>query len=58
MRPEGSVANPRLDRTQLGFEEGAVTTTEDTVFAGFGFEGLAPDKRDDLVDRAMEHLLP
>ena len=29
-------------RTQLGFEEGAVTTTEDTVYVGFGLEGLAP----------------
>ena len=45
-------------RTQLGFEEGAVTTTEDTVFAGFGFEGLAPAERDDLMARSMEHLLP
>ena len=26
-------------RTQLGFEEGAITT-RDTVYAGFGLEGL------------------
>ena len=57
--PEGSVANSNdWIRTQLGFEEGAVTTTEDTVFAGFGFEGLAPAERNDLMERAMEHLLP
>jgi Zinc carboxypeptidase/Immune inhibitor A peptidase M6 len=57
--PDGSVDNTNdWIRTQLGFEEGAVTTTEDTVFAGFGFEGLAPAERDDLVARAMAHLLP
>ena len=47
-----------LIRTQLGFEEGAVTTTEDTVFAGFGFEGLAPGERDDLDCPVMEHCCP
>jgi Zinc carboxypeptidase/Immune inhibitor A peptidase M6 len=57
--PEGSVANSNdWIRTQLGFEEGAVTTTEDTVYAGFGFEGLAPAERNDLMARAMAHLLP
>jgi hypothetical protein len=57
--PEGSVDNVNdWIRTQLGFEEGAVTTTEDTVFAGFGFEGLAQDERDDLMARVMSHLLP
>jgi hypothetical protein len=57
--PEGSVANSNdWLRTQLGFEEGAITTTADTVYAGFGFEGLAPAERDDLVARSMAHLLP
>lgn len=57
--PEGSVDNTNdWIRTQLGFEEGAITTTADTVFAGFGFEGLTPAERDDLVARAMRHLLP
>ena len=57
--PEGSVANGNdWIRTQLGFEEGAATTTEDTVYAGFGFEGLAPAERNDLMARAMAHLLP
>jgi len=41
--PEGSVANSNdWSRTQLGFEEGAITTTQDTIYAGFGYEGLAP----------------
>ena len=41
-------------RTQLGFEEGAITTTADTVYAGFGLEGLAQGERDDLVARSHE----
>ena len=50
--PEGSSPN-NSDwlRTQLGFEEGAVVTTPDTVYAGFGFEGLPPAQRDELVAR-------
>ena len=44
-------------RTQLGFEEGAVVVTRDTVYTGFGLEGLAPAARDDFVERAMNHLL-
>ena len=57
--PDGSADNSNdWIRTQLGFEEGAITTTEDTVFAGFGFEGLAPAERDDLVARSMRHLSP
>jgi hypothetical protein len=56
--PEGSVDNTNdWLRTQLGFEEGAVTTTEDTVFAGFGLEGLAPAERDDFVERTLGYLL-
>ena len=37
--------------------EGAVVVTEDTVFAGFGLEGFAPEQRDDFMARALEHLL-
>ncbi|MET0863885.1 MAG: zinc carboxypeptidase, partial [Nakamurella sp.] len=44
-------------RTELGFEEGAITTTQDTIYAGFGYEGLPPAERDDLVARSMQHLL-
>jgi hypothetical protein len=33
-----------------------VVTTKDTVYLGFGLEGLAPAARDDLVRRAMQHL--
>lgn len=56
--PEGSEPNNNdWQRDQLAFEEGAVVVTEDTVFAGFGAEGLAPDQRDDFVERALRHLL-
>ena len=56
--PEGSAANVNdWVRTQLGFEEGAAVTTEDTVYFGFGLEGLARGERDDLVARTMSHLL-
>ena len=56
--PEGSAANANdWVRTQLGFEEGAAVTTEDTVYFGFGLEGLAQGERDDLVARTMSHLL-
>jgi hypothetical protein len=43
-------------RTQLGFEEGAVVVTRDTVYTGFGLEGLPPAQRNDLVARALRHL--
>jgi hypothetical protein len=56
--PPGSAPNVTdWTRTQLGFEEGAVVATKDSVYTGFGFEGLPPAQRDDLVRRAMRHLL-
>ncbi len=56
--PEGSDPNNNdWERDQLAFEEGAVVVTDDTVYAGFGAEGLAPSQRDDFVARSLEHLL-
>ena len=56
--PEGSADNLNSwVRTQLGFDEGAIVTTRDTVYAGFGFEGLAPAQRNELIARSMKHLL-
>ena len=44
-------------RSQQAFEEGAVVVTADTVYLGFGLEGLAPAARDDFVARSLPHLL-
>ncbi|MGW4462078.1 M14 family zinc carboxypeptidase [Micromonospora sp. NPDC004704] len=44
-------------RSQTAFEEGSVVTTPDTVYLGFGLEGLAPAARDDLVAKSLTHLL-
>ncbi|MDG4798706.1 M14 family metallopeptidase [Micromonospora sp. WMMD1082] len=43
-------------RTQQAFEEGSVVVTSDTVYLGFGLEGLAPAARDALVARSLTHL--
>ncbi len=55
--PAGSPATPSYTRTQSAFDEGAVVVTRDTVFAGFGLEGLEPAARNDFVARSMRHLL-
>jgi hypothetical protein len=40
------------------FEEGAGVVTDDSVFVGFGVEGLTTDAaRTSFIKRAMEHLL-
>ncbi len=55
--PAGSPGNTSdWSRSRQAFAEGAVVTTEDTVYLGFGLEGLAPAARNDLVKRAMQHL--
>ena len=57
--PTGSVANSNdWRRSQVAFVEGAGVTTKDTVFVGFGAEGLTTQAmRTDLVRRSMDHLL-
>jgi hypothetical protein len=56
--PTGSPASSTdWVRTEKAFDEGAIVVTRDTVYAGFGLEGLSPAARDDLVARAMRHLL-
>ncbi|MCA2214823.1 M14 family metallopeptidase [Jidongwangia harbinensis] len=55
--PPGTAQN--LDdwrRSQQAFDTGAVTTTADTVFLGFGLEGLPFAERTDFVKRALRHL--
>jgi hypothetical protein len=59
--PPGSAANPNdWIRTQsVGFEEGAVTKTEDTLYFGFGFEGISgAETRAEVLRRSLAHLLP
>ena len=59
--PAGSPPNSNdFTRTNAGgFPEGAAITTEDTIYFGFGFEGIAtPAARNAVMDAAMDHLLP
>ncbi len=53
----GSAATATFTRSQTAFDEGAVVVTADTVYTGFGLEGLTPAARADFVARAMRHLL-
>ena len=57
--PAGSDPNDNdWTRSQKAFEEGAGVTTDDTVYLGFGAEGLTTQEmRHDVVARAMQHLL-
>jgi Zinc carboxypeptidase len=58
--PPGSAPNSNdfTRTTPAGFPEGPVTTTGDTIYFGFGFEGItdAAD-RNEVMGRAMGHLL-
>jgi hypothetical protein len=55
--PPGSGANSSdWARSQLAFDSGAGVTTTDSVFLGFGVEGLPETQRVDLIRRAMKHL--
>ncbi len=57
---EGSDANPNdWMRTQsVGFEEGAVVSTPDTLYFGFGFEGISDAAiRAAVMEVALDHLL-
>ena len=55
--PAGSAGNANdWSRSQQAFEEGSVVVTGDTVYLGFGLEGLPPAARDDLVARSLTHL--
>ncbi|MEV0330976.1 M14 family zinc carboxypeptidase [Micromonospora echinospora] len=56
--PPGSLPGSNdWSRSQRAFEEGAAVVTADTVYLGFGLEGLAPAARNDLVARSLTHLL-
>ena len=58
--PEGSDPNPNdWTRSQsVGFEEGAVVSTEDTLYFGFGFEGITgADTRAAVMQKSIEYLI-
>ena len=58
--PEGSAPNPNDWRLtgSVGFEEGAVVSTDDTLFFGFGSEGISgAASRADVMGRSMDYLL-
>jgi hypothetical protein len=59
--PAGSAPNGTdyVRTTAAGFPEGAVVATDDTVYMGFGFEGITDaTTRNDVMDRVMKYLLP
>ena len=59
--PQGSADNPNdWIRTQsVNLEEGAVVSTDDTLFFGFGFEGInGAAKRAAVMRRSIGYLLP
>ncbi len=51
-------ANDFIRTTSAGFPEGAAITTPDTVYFGFGFEGIAsPARRAAVMQRVIGYLL-
>ena len=58
--PAGSAANGNdfIRTTAEGFPEGAVVATDDTLYFGFGFEGISDaTTRSAVMGRAMQYLL-
>ena len=54
----GVVANNFVRTGSEGFPEAAVTATPNSLYAGFGFEGIAtPAERNEVMRRALGHLL-
>ena len=54
--PEGTpLANGWTQRGQE-FIEGGVVTTDDTVYTGFGFEGINESARNEFMARTLAHL--
>jgi hypothetical protein len=52
-------ANDWLRTGSLGFEEGGIVSTDDTLYFGFGLEGVSgADERADLLGRSLGYLSP
>ncbi len=57
---EGPNLNDWIAREGLGIKEGAAVATDDTLYMGFGFEGItdtAAERRERIMDRAIDYLL-
>jgi hypothetical protein len=55
---EGPNRNDWVRRGGLGIKEGAVIATDDTVYMGFGLEGVTgASTRSQIMDRAIDYLL-
>jgi hypothetical protein len=55
---EGPNRNDWVRRAGLGIKEGAAVATKDTVYMGFGFEGVTgSDTRNQIMDRVIDYLL-
>ena len=55
--PEGSDELARnWTRRGQEFQEGGIVITNDTVYTGFGFEGLSAADRPEFMKRALKHL--
>ena len=50
--------NDWVRRGGLGIKEGSVVRADDTLYMGFGFEGIAgANTRKNIMDRAVDYLL-
>jgi hypothetical protein len=61
--PAGNEPNPndwiRTTAEEVGYQEGASITTPETIYLGFGFEGISQEaKREAVMGRVLDHLLP
>ena len=56
--PEGSAANPNdWERVGIIFEVASIVATEDTLYFGFGFEGITTEaERNEVMARSLSHL--
>jgi hypothetical protein len=55
---EGPNRNDWAPRGGLGIKEGAVIATPDSVYMGFGFEGITGSAaRNAIMDRVVDYLL-
>ena len=57
--PEGSDPNPNdwSRRGSVGFEEGAAVSTDDSLYFGFGLEGVSgAQKRAEIMGRSIGFL--